>query len=89
MHRNFLDTQHDELARDLLFCVNYIKSQNNVPLSRYYSLIDTSLSAGLFGHSMGGGASLLAASRDSTVKVVAPLAAAETNPSAISRNEFN
>ena len=78
----FPDTQHDELARDLLFCVNYIKSQNNVPLSRYYGLIDTSVT-GLSGHSMGGGASLLTASRDTSVKVVAPLAAAETNPSTI------
>jgi hypothetical protein len=34
---------------------------------------------------MGGGASLLAAANDSTIDVVAPLAAAETNPSVISR----
>lgn len=78
----FPDTQHGELANDLLFCVNYIKQQNNLLGSRFYKLIDTTQS-GLFGHSMGGGASLLAASRDSTVKVAAPLAAAETNPSAI------
>ncbi len=78
----FPDTQHGELANDLLFCINYIKQQNNVFGSRFYKLIDTTQS-GLFGHSMGGGASLLAASRDSTVKVAAPLAAAETNPSAI------
>lgn len=78
----FPDTQHGELANDLLYCVNYIKQQNNVLGSRFYRLIDTTQS-GLFGHSMGGGASLLAASRDSTVKVAAPLAAAETNPSAI------
>ncbi len=77
----FPDTQHGELANDLLFCVNFIKKQNNIPASRFYKLIDTTQS-GLFGHSMGGGASLLAASRDSTVKVAAPLAAAETNPSA-------
>lgn len=35
------------------------------------------------GHSMGGGAALLAADRDSSVDAVATLAAAETNPSAI------
>lgn len=79
----FPDTQHGELANDFLFCVNYIKQQNNVLGSRFYNLMDSTQS-GLFGHSMGGGASLLAASRDSSVKVVAPLAPAETNPSAIS-----
>ena len=78
----FPDTQHGELANDLLFCVNYIKQQNNVLGSRFYRLMDTTQS-GLFGHSMGGGASLLAASHDSSVKVAVPLAAAETNPSAI------
>lgn len=78
----FPDTQHGELADDLLYCVNFIKQQNTNPLSIYYNLIDTTKS-GLFGHSMGGGASLLAASRDSSITVAAPLAAAETNPSAI------
>lgn len=78
----FPDTQHGEIANDLLFCVNCLKQQNNTQGSRFYNLLDITQS-GLFGHSMGGGASLLAASRDSTVKVVAPLAAAETNPSAI------
>ncbi|MCX8010479.1 MAG: hypothetical protein N3A61_04950, partial [Ignavibacteria bacterium] len=85
----FPDVQHSELANDLLFCLNYFKEQNRLSNSRYYKLIDTT-QFGLFGHSMGGGASLLAASRDSTIKVVAPLAAAETNPSIISQmNSIN
>ncbi len=78
----FPDTQHDQLAEDLLFCVDYIRQQTSVPSSRFHHLIDTS-AVGLSGHSMGGGASLLAAARDLRVDVVAPLAAAETNPSAI------
>ena len=78
----FPDNQHGELANDLLYCVNFIKQQNAIPASIFYDLIDTS-KAGLFGHSMGGGASLLAASRDSSITVASPLAAAETNPSAI------
>lgn len=79
----FPDVVHLQLAFDLLFCVNYLKFQNNNSSSIFYRLVDTS-KTGLSGHSMGGGASLLAASNDSTITVVAPLAAAETNPSAIS-----
>lgn len=78
----FPDVQHSQLADDLLFCVDYIRQQGNEPSSRFHRLIDTS-SIGLSGHSMGGGACLLAAARDSRIRVVAPLAPAETSPSAI------
>jgi dienelactone hydrolase len=78
----FPDTQHGELADDLLFCVEYMRQQFTAPASRFHRLIDTA-SVGLSGHSMGGGASLLAAARDRRVDVVAPLAPAETTPSAI------
>jgi dienelactone hydrolase len=78
----FPDTQHGELADDLLYCVEYLRQQHSSSGSRFRGLIDTA-SIGLSGHSMGGGASLLAAARDSRVRVVAPLAAAETTPSAI------
>ena len=78
----FPDTQHGELAEDLLYCVQYLRQQNTSPSSRFRGLLDTTF-IGPTGHSMGGGASLLAAARDSRVKVVAPLAAAETTPSAI------
>ncbi|MCX8057453.1 MAG: T9SS type A sorting domain-containing protein [Ignavibacteria bacterium] len=79
----FPDVNHLQLAYDLLYCVRFIKSQNSNLNSIFYRLVDTS-KVGLFGHSMGGGASLLASSIDSTITVVAPLAAAETNPSVIS-----
>jgi len=78
----FPDNNHLQLAYDLLFCINYIKTQNTNSSSRFFNLIDVT-KAGLSGHSMGGGASLLAAAIDSTITVAAPLAAAETNPSAI------
>jgi len=80
----FPDVSHIQLANDLLFCVNYIKLQNINTSSIFYRLVDTT-KVGLSGHSMGGGASLLASAIDSTIDVVAPLAAAETNPSAISQ----
>jgi dienelactone hydrolase len=78
----FPDNNHLQLAYDLIYCVNYIKTQNTNSSSRFFDLIDVT-KAGLSGHSMGGGASLLAAANDSTITVAAPLAAAETNPSAI------
>jgi len=78
----FPDNNHLQLAYDLIYCVNYIKNQNSVSTSRFYNLIDLTKS-GLYGHSMGGGASLLAAANDSTITIAAPLAAAETNPSVI------
>ena len=79
----FPDVVHLQLAFDLLFCANHIKAQNKNSSSIFFKLVDTA-KVGLSGHSMGGGASLLAAANDSTINVVAPLAAAETNPSAIS-----
>lgn len=79
----FPDNNHLQLGFDLIFCANYIKSQNLNADSRFYNLIDT-IKTGLSGHSMGGGASLLAAANDGSVTVAAPLAASETNPSAIS-----
>ncbi|HSL88706.1 MAG TPA: T9SS type A sorting domain-containing protein [Ignavibacteriaceae bacterium] len=79
----FPDNNHLQLGYDLIFCADHIKSQNQNPDSRFYNLIDTT-KTGLSGHSMGGGASLLAAANSASVTVAAPLAAAETNPSAIS-----
>jgi hypothetical protein len=78
----FPDVNHQQLAYDLIYCINFIKAQGSIPSSRFYTLVDTTVS-GVSGHSMGGGASLLAAAYDSTISGAAPLAAAETNPSAI------
>ncbi len=78
----FPDIQHGELADDLIFCINHIKVSNSNPASIFFGLVDVE-KTGVSGHSMGGGASLLAASRDSSINLAAPLAAAETNPSAI------
>lgn len=78
----FPDVNHLQLAYDLLYCLDYIKEQHGDPASMFYGLIDI-IKTGLSGHSMGGGASLLAASADERITVVVPLAAAETNPSAI------
>jgi|GEM_PF-5157039 len=80
----FPDTQHGELAQDLLACLEWLRQRNFDGQSFLNGAVDTSR-AGLSGHSMGGGASLLAASHDSRIRVAAPMCPAETSPSIISR----
>ncbi len=78
----FPDYQNKEMAYDLLYCLQYLRDQHGTTGSFLYASVDTA-HPGLTGHSMGGGAGLLAASYDSRILAVAPMAAAETNPSAI------
>lgn len=73
---------HSKFANDLRDCLTYLTQVNSNPASFLYQAVNTDL-FGVSGHSMGGGASLLAASRDSRIKAVSNLAAAETSPSAI------
>ncbi|MBK9128237.1 MAG: dienelactone hydrolase family protein [Phycisphaerales bacterium] len=73
---------HANFAADLRHCLTWLEQQNANPASLYFQAIETQ-AFGLSGHSMGGGASILAAAADPRVRVVANLAAAETNPSAI------
>jgi dienelactone hydrolase len=72
---------HAEYAEDLRHCLTYLEEQNADSGSTLYGQVDTA-HFGLSGHSMGGGASILAAADDARVKALANLAAAETNPSA-------
>ncbi len=72
---------HSAFADDLNTTLNYLVAQDSVSTSRFYNHVNQA-KLGLSGHSMGGGASVLAASRNPAVTTVANLAAAETNPSA-------
>lgn len=72
---------HSNFALDLRHCLTYLEQQQASPGSFLFGRVRTDR-MGLSGHSMGGGASLLAAAQDPRVDVVANLAAAETNPSA-------
>lgn len=72
---------HSAFADDILLCLGWLEQENANPASTLNGLVDTQ-AFGLSGHSMGGGASILA-SDDPRVRAVAPLAAANTNPSAI------
>jgi dienelactone hydrolase len=73
---------HGAFADDLRWCLTYLESENASPSSWLFQQVDTN-AFGVSGHSMGGGASVLAAERDSRIRVVANMAAADTNPSAI------
>ena len=72
---------HDELGKDLAFLANRIKEEGNDVLSLFYQRVDSAVC--VMGHSMGGGASFLAASQSSAFTAIVNLSAAETNPSAI------
>ncbi|MBN1136187.1 MAG: dienelactone hydrolase family protein [Anaerolineae bacterium] len=73
---------HQLYADDMRHCLTYLEVENADAGSWLYQQVDVA-HLGLSGHSMGGGASVLAAAADPRVRAVVTLAAAETNPSAI------
>jgi dienelactone hydrolase len=73
---------HSAFADDLRWCLTYLEEQNAAQGSWLFQQVDTA-AFGVSGHSMGGGASVLAAGRDTRIRIVANMAAAETSPSAI------
>lgn len=73
---------HQNFANDLRHCLTWLEQETTLASSFLFGSVDTSR-FGASGHSMGGGASILAAAADARIKVLANLAAANTNPSAI------
>ncbi|MFE8015083.1 alpha/beta hydrolase family protein [Streptomyces antibioticus] len=73
---------HTAFADDLNAALTWLTAQNGTAGSRFAGAVSTDRLA-LSGHSMGGGAALVAASRNPAVATVSTLAAAETNPSAV------
>jgi pimeloyl-ACP methyl ester carboxylesterase len=73
-----------QYARDLSDCLTYLEVQNGDAGSWLFRQIATER-FGMCGHSLGGGASILATAADPRVRVLVTLAAAETFPSAIAR----
>lgn len=73
---------HQALADDMSHTLTWLEQQDADTGSPYFGAIDTA-AFGMTGHSMGGGASILAAAADPRVRALAPTAPAETNPSAI------
>ncbi|MET9391649.1 alpha/beta hydrolase [Streptomyces sp. NPDC006624] len=78
---------HSAFADDLNAALTWLTTQNGTTGSRFAGAVSTGRLA-VSGHSMGGGAALLAASRNAAVKSVSTLAAAETNPSAVSASRL-
>lgn len=81
-----LSPSHLNFAKDLAFVLQAMKTEGQNPNSFFYGSI--SEKTAVMGHSMGGGASFLAAQSDSSINAMVTLAAAETNPSAIAAASF-
>jgi predicted dienelactone hydrolase len=74
---------HSAFADDLNAALTWVVAQNSVSSSRFYTKVRTD-KLGLSGHSMGGGAAVVAASRNNAnVDTVGTMEAANTNPSAV------
>lgn len=76
-----LAPSHAEFGKDLAFVISELSTLSQDTSSLFYNRVDTMNC--VMGHSMGGGAAFLAAQFDPSIKTIATLAAAETNPSAI------
>ncbi|MCB0815674.1 MAG: dienelactone hydrolase family protein, partial [Flavobacteriales bacterium] len=72
---------HGDFGLDLAFAIGGMQAEGNDPGSLFFEHV--SLPAAVMGHSMGGGASLLAAAGSPLVTTVVNYAPAETNPSSI------
>ncbi|MFM7216472.1 MAG: alpha/beta hydrolase family protein [Bacteroidota bacterium] len=72
---------HLAFGKDLAFTVGYLQSLANDPSDVFYQRLDSA--SAVMGHSMGGGSAFLAVGFNPSIRAIATLAAAETNPSAI------
>lgn len=77
-----ISPDHDSFGLDLKFIANEMQNLNEESSSLFFNSILPKTA--LMGHSMGGGASFLAAEDNSSISTLINFAAAETTPSAIS-----
>ena len=80
-----LTPSHENFGLDLKFASTQMQNENNDNSSLFFNSLAPK--TGLLGHSMGGGASFLAAENNSIISTLVTFAAAETNPSAISASQ--
>lgn len=74
---------HANFAKDLRFSLDWLVQQNALESSPFFGAIAVD-AFGASGHSMGGGAAILATKDDPRIKALAPTAPADTSPSSIS-----
>jgi hypothetical protein len=79
--QNGFSVSHAEFAREMSACIRWVWSESANVSSEFYNRADTA--CGVFGHSMGGGASGLVPNEFPTIDAISGFAAAETTPSAI------
>ena len=72
---------HNDFGLDLAFMADHFYDENANAASPFYNRLEDRCA--IMGHSMGGGATWLAATTSASVDCIAGLAPAETNPSAI------
>jgi len=77
-----ISPNHGNFGGDLKFLAQWIQQQNVLSNSPFFGKVKNR--SAVLGHSMGGGCSYLAASGNNVFTTVVTLAAANTNPSAIS-----
>jgi dienelactone hydrolase len=76
---------HNDFGLDLALVSEKLLAENVNTLSPFYQKINGNIA--IMGHSMGGGATILAAQNNTNIKTIIGLAPAETNPSAIAAAE--
>ena len=72
---------HSDFGKDLAFLIRTLQTEGNSSSSNFYQHV--AASSAVMGHSMGGGASFLAAQYLPSITALVNMAAAETNPSAV------
>lgn len=72
---------HADFGLDLKLVEQRMQAENSLSTSIFYQHL--SANSAIMGHSMGGGATILAAQNNSSIKTIVGLAPAETDPSAI------
>ena len=72
---------HGNFGQDLAFSVDQMQLQGADSGSIFFNRVGTR--SGVAGHSMGGGATMLSVQHSANISTIVPIAAADTNPSAI------
>lgn len=76
-----LSPNHGNFGRDLAFLVDQLQAEGTNPQSIFHERV--ALRSAVSGHSMGGGATMLSVQHSPNISAIVPIAAADTNPSAI------